>query len=60
MDLSNEDFEMDTDFQEKKMPLALKIFLVILVIAALAVTGYFIWKNFSQENLTFSYEITKI
>lgn len=47
MDLSNEDFEMDTDFQEKKMPLALKIFLVILVIAALAVTGYFIWKNFS-------------
>ena len=47
MDLSNEDFEMETDFQEKKMPLALKIFLVILVIAALAVTGYFIWKNFS-------------
>ena len=47
MDLSNEDFEMDMDFQEKKMPLALKIFLVILVIAALAVTRYFIWKNFS-------------
>ena len=47
MDLSNEDFVMDTDFQEKKMPLALKIFLAILVIAALAVTGYFIWKNFS-------------
>ena len=47
MDLSNEDFETDTDFQEKKMPLALKIFLVILVIASLAVTGYFIWKNFS-------------
>ena len=47
MDLSNEDFEMDMDFQEKKMPLALKIFLIILVIAALIVTGYFIWKNFS-------------
>ena len=47
MDLSNEDFETDTDFQEKKMPLALKIFLVILVIASIAVTGYFIWKKFS-------------
>ncbi len=47
MDLSNEDFEMDTEFQEKKMPIVLKVFLIILVVAALAVTGYFIWKNFS-------------
>ncbi len=46
MDLSNEDFEMDTDFQEKRMPLILKVFLIIIVIAALAVAGYFIWKNF--------------
>ena len=46
MDLSDQDFEMDTDFQEKKMPIALKIFLSILIIAVLAVAGYFIWENF--------------
>lgn len=46
MDLSDQDFEMDTDFQEKKMPIALKIFLIILIIAVLAVAGYFIWENF--------------
>lgn len=46
MDLSDQDFEMDTDFQEKKMPIALKIFLIILIIAVLAIAGYFIWENF--------------
>ena len=46
MDLSDQDFEMDTDFQEKKMPIALKIFLSILIIAVLAIAGYFIWENF--------------
>lgn len=46
MDLSDQDFEMDIDFQEKKMPIALKIFLIVLIIAVLAVAGYFIWENF--------------
>lgn len=47
MDLSNEDFEDDEFMKEKEMPLALKIFLIIILIAALLTAGYFIWKTFS-------------
>ncbi len=47
MDLSDEDFEMDSEFQEKKVPLILKISLILLVLVAIAVSAYFIWKNFS-------------
>lgn len=47
MDLSGEDFEIDNEFQEKKMPIALKIFLILLALIAIAVTAYFIWENFS-------------
>lgn len=47
MDLSSEDFEVDPEFQEKKMPIILKIFLILLVVSALIIAGYFIWKNFS-------------
>lgn len=47
MDLSSEDFEVDPEFQEKKMPIILKIFLILLVVGALIIAGYFIWKNFS-------------
>lgn len=47
MDLSDEDFEIDNEFQEKKMPIMLKILLVLLALTAIAVTIYFIWKNFS-------------
>lgn len=47
MDLSDEDFEIDSEFQEKKVPLILKIFLILLVFVAIAVSAYFIWKNFS-------------
>ena len=46
MDLSDKDFEMDDEFKEKKMPLAIKIILIILVTAVIAVAGYFIYKNF--------------
>lgn len=46
MDLSAEDFEVDTEFQEKSMPVALKVFLILLVIIAIAITGYFIWQNY--------------
>ena len=41
MDLSDEDFEMDNEFKEKSMPIALKILIAILVIALIAVAAYF-------------------
>lgn len=46
MDLSDKDFDFDDEFQEKKMPIAIKIFLILLIIAVLAVAGYFVYKNF--------------
>ena len=46
MDLSDKDFEMDDEFKEKKMPLAVKLILIILIIAVIAVAGYFIYRNF--------------
>ena len=46
MDLSDKDFEMDDEFKEKKMPLAVKIILIVLIIAVIAVAGYFIYRNF--------------
>ena len=46
MDLSNEDFEgeMDDEFKEKKMPLLLKLFIILIVLAVLAGAGYYIYK----------------
>lgn len=46
MDLSDKDFEMDDEFKEKKMPVAVKIILIILIIAVIATAGYFIYKNY--------------
>lgn len=45
MDLSDKDFEMDDEFEEKKMPLALKIIIILIFLLALVATAYFIWKN---------------
>ena len=45
MDLSDEDFEMDNEFKEKSMPIALKILIAILVIALIAAAAYFIYKR---------------
>ena len=46
MDLSKEDFEgeMDNGFAEEKMPLALRIFFALILLALIAVVAYFIWK----------------
>ncbi|MBQ3308012.1 MAG: hypothetical protein IJG68_07475 [Bacilli bacterium] len=45
MDLSEEDFEMSDDFAEKKLPVGVKILLVIIVLVVLAVAGYFIYQK---------------
>ena len=47
MDLSDQDFDGDEFMKEKVMSPVLKIFLILLLLAALATAGYFIWKTFS-------------
>ena len=46
MELSKDDFEgeMDDGFTEEKMPIGLRIFFAILLLALIAVVAYFIWK----------------
>ena len=46
MDLSDKDFEMDDEFKEKSLPLPLKIFLILLVLACIAAAVYFIWQTY--------------
>lgn len=45
MDLSAEDFELDEDFKEKKLPIAVKILIFLIIVVIIAAVGYFIWKN---------------
>ena len=44
MDLSDKDFGMVGD-EEKKLPFIVKLILVILILAVLAVAGYFIYQK---------------
>ena len=46
MDLSDKDFDLDDEFSEKKIPVALKVFLVLILLAVLLVAAYFIWQEF--------------
>ena len=46
MDLSDKDFDIDTEFQEASMPIIAKIIIILLVLVALAAVGYFVWKRF--------------
>lgn len=43
MDLSDADLEMSDDFQDKGLPLGLKIFIILLIILVLVLAGYFIY-----------------
>ena len=45
MDLSEEDFDMDNEFVDKKLPVVVKILIFILIIAVIAVAAYFIYKK---------------
>ena len=42
MDLSEEDFDMDNEFVDKKLPFIVKLFIFLLIIAVIAVAAYFI------------------
>lgn len=45
MDLSDKDFDMDDSFEDKKLPIPVKIFIALLIIGILLATGYFIYKK---------------
>ena len=42
MDLSEEDFDMDNEFVDKKLPFVVKLLIFILITAVIAVAAYFI------------------
>lgn len=46
MDLSDKDFEMDGEFKEKKVPVVVKILLILVLLAVVGVAIFFIFKNF--------------
>ena len=45
MDLSDKDFDLGSDFNDKKLPVLVKIIIALLVIAILAVAAYFIYQR---------------
>ena len=45
MDLSDKDFDMDSDFDHKKLPIIVKLLIAILIIAILVVASYFIYQR---------------
>lgn len=44
MDLSANDFELDDEFREKKLPFAVKLLIFLIILIVLAAVFYFIWK----------------
>lgn len=45
MDLSDKDFDLGSDFNDKKLPVLVKIIIALLVVAILAVAAYFIYQR---------------
>jgi len=45
MDLSDKDFDLSDEFKEKKLPIVVKILIFILIVAIIAITGYFIYQR---------------
>lgn len=46
MDLSDKDFDLSDEFEEKSFPIVLKIIIILIILAVLAGIGYFIYKNY--------------
>lgn len=44
MDLSDQDFEMDDEFKDKKMPIGIKLLIFLIILIVLAAVFYFIWE----------------
>ena len=45
MDLSEKDFNLSDDFKEKPLPIGIKILIAIIILAVVAITGYFIYQK---------------
>ena len=45
MDLSEEDFEMDNEFVDKKLPFFVKFLIFIVIVAVIAVAAYYIYQR---------------
>lgn len=45
MDLSNQDFELDEEFRDKKMPLGMKILIFLIIVIVIAAVFFFIKKS---------------
>lgn len=44
MDLSDQDFELEEEFKDKKLPLAMKILIFLIILVILAAVFFFLWK----------------
>lgn len=45
MDLSEADFDLESEFKEKHLPVGIKILIALIIIVIIAAVGFFIWKN---------------
>ena len=46
MDLSDQDFELDEEFKEKKLPIGIKILIVFIILIVLGAVAYFIYNKY--------------
>lgn len=44
MDLSDQDFELEEEFKDKKLPLGMKILIFLIILIILAAVFFFLWK----------------
>lgn len=44
MDLSDQDFELEEEFKDKKLPIGMKILIFLIILVVLAAVFYFVWK----------------
>ena len=45
MDLSDKDFDLESDFDDKNLPVIVKLLIALLIIAVIVVAGYFIYQR---------------
>lgn len=43
MDLSDQDFELEEEFKDKKLPIGIKILIFLIILVVLAAVFYFVW-----------------
>lgn len=46
MDLSDQDFELDEEFKEKRMPIGIKILITLIILIVIGAVAYFIYNKY--------------